>query len=177
MMNNELQHHGILGMKWGVRRYQPYPKDSKHKGKEIGQAAKVHQRDSSQSMSKKERKKQEELLRKAREEKIAKIQREADKQKALQSGNATEILKYKDELTYNELQEAYRRIDLDAKLRSLSKKEVEDSWSKINNVMKKVGNVNDWAKTGIDAYKNINSILEILDGRGNESTSQKKKKN
>lgn len=31
-----IQHHGVKGMRWGVRRYQPYPKGEKKKGKFLG---------------------------------------------------------------------------------------------------------------------------------------------
>lgn len=34
--DENLKHYGVPGMKWGIRRYQPYPKGKGHKGKFLG---------------------------------------------------------------------------------------------------------------------------------------------
>lgn len=37
-MSDKIQHHGVKGMKWGVRRYQPYPKGQRNAGKFLDSA-------------------------------------------------------------------------------------------------------------------------------------------
>lgn len=69
-VSKDFEHHGVLGMKWGIRRYQPYPKGQKVKGgKEVGEAAKVKQRDKSANLQQKPKKKN---IREASDEELRK---------------------------------------------------------------------------------------------------------
>lgn len=61
--SNELYHHGILGMHWGIRRYQPYgPGES---GKEVGEAAKAARRAEKKAMKAEKRAHRAETAKKA----------------------------------------------------------------------------------------------------------------
>lgn len=90
-------------------------------------------------------------------------QREERKQKVLKTArSATEVAEFASELSYQELDNALKRIDLNRKLDRLVKEEKEYGIKKVDEAMKKVGQINNWSKTGIDSIKNVNSVIDLI---------------
>lgn len=90
-------------------------------------------------------------------------QREARKQTILKSAqSATEIAEFAPELTNNELRSALDRIDLNKKLSQYVRSEKEAGLKKVDDAMKKVGQINNWTKTGVESIKNVDSIINLI---------------
>lgn len=191
MTDEYLQHHGILGMHWGIRRFQPYPKGwGGIKGKFLGKKQKLSpvQKRRNKIMKKRlekaNKKKQEAIQQEEKrrqqyeENKTIKEQQEKDaKQKAIRSGNVETINKYKHLMDNRELQEAITRIDLEKKLQSISKDTKNINISKMSKKDKKsfeqrLDTTMKWHKKGNDVlsntlstYKNLQKLYKINEAR------------
>ena len=157
-----LYHSGTKGQKWGVRLYQN-PDGSLTPLGRIRYARKQ-----------KERRKNLEKARiakaaKAKSEadaKAAKEKFEADKRRAIESGSATDVLKFRGKLTTQELQAAKNRIDLERGLAEISAKEVKSATQKLSEIMNKVDSVRVSAIKGINAYNLIASVYNSTNKSG-----------
>lgn len=113
-------------------------------------------------------KQRNEELRKKLEDDQKKRQHDADKERVLREGSATEVLKYQGELTNQELQNAFTRLNLESNIRNLSKKELETAMNKVDNIMKTIKIGTEWIKIGTDTYNSIAVIYNATpDGRSN----------
>lgn len=124
MDKQELTHHGILGMKWGRRRYQ-------NKDGSLTPAGKKRYGDDSE--------KKEETP----EEKRARL---------LKSTNAQELYKNRDALTTQEIRERMDRINVEKQLGSMAAKDKKTAMDRVDQVLKigkKVNEVYEFTNTPV----------------------------
>lgn len=139
MENQELTHWGIKGMRWGVRRYQ-------NKDGSLTAAGKKRYGDSEMSP-----------------EEAKKIYEEG-KQKALKSGTASEVLKYKGDLTPNEMASAISRIRWEQDMKTISDKEVVSGKAKADKIFGTVDTITGYTNTAIKAYNTVANIYNAFSG-------------
>lgn len=176
-MYNELYHHGRLGQRWGVTNGPPYPlsratvrreykkESSSSSGSGSSSLAKRRISPSSSLMSyiqkvKAEKKEKEEAEKRKKEEEY-KRQHDADKDRVLREGTATEVLQYVGEISNQQLQEALNRISWTAKLEQYAQKESDQGWQAVNSIMKKIGDVKDWGRIGLDILKMVDEASRL----------------
>lgn len=178
---NELYHYGVLGMRWGFRRYQPYsliPRKSGEGGKEVGAAKKASKSDGLKStISKLQRKgtplsevkksrkqKQEEVKsQKISDEKTAR-ERKLKAAEVVKSGDAKLIYENRFNLTDAQLKTAINRIDTEKTLRGLVAEQNPSKIQKLSKAIEKVKPLVDTAETGIEAYNQVARVVNAFTG-------------
>lgn len=183
MSVNDLAHHGILGQKWGIRRFQPYQPGAKVKGgKEVGLATKVKQRVGSaveahkaksaakaevRAVRKQAKAEHKAAKQQAKEEKRA-ADYEASKRKAIESGTIEDLAKFKGDLTNEEYGRAFLRLQNEKKMADMMDANKSTMWDKIDKGMKIVQKVSGYADTIATAKGNLDKLDKAFNGEKKE---------
>lgn len=137
-----LQHHGIKGMRWGIRRFQ------KKDGSLTPDGKKRYAKDKSDG----DDGKANDATKKGASESESPEDYEARKAKALKSGTVDEVLEFKNDLTPQQRTEAYNRLQWEQNMKNLAPKQVDEGKARADQFFKKVDTVSGYADTSAKAW-------------------------
>lgn len=147
MDSRELYHHGILGMKWGIRRYQNKDGTLTELGKK--RQAKIEAKEAKAEAKRKE------------EEAKVKKQIETARARLLKSTDASELYEHRDLLTTAEINERIDRINKEATLRSLTENKKKTALDYMDRVIQWGKKVNDLSTT-VNSSPIFQSLMKKL---------------
>lgn len=164
---SELYHHGIMGMRWGVRRYQNKDGSLTNAGrKHRGLIEQIRYNRKMKKVRKAKVEKQK-AQQKAKEEQVKRLQQanEERRQRAevIKTGSAKDIQKFQHKMSDKEYETALRRIDLTQKLNEAvtaqSKAKSEKMAARLNTVM-------NTANTVANIADNVSKVYSALEKVG-----------
>ena len=170
-----LAHYGVVGMHWGIRRYQPYSytegRDGVRKGKEMGAARKLgdamKRAGSAVSRTVKNAgSRTSSAIRTFRaNQKVKREERKADraekkKEKVINSGDVDTVMKYRKHLSNDEIRQATDRIMAEQRLKDL---ESEEAMKTIERGKRLIANVADMTRNVSSIYNTVTDVKKKMD--------------
>lgn len=194
-----VEHHGIIGMKHGVRNGPPYPLGAKEHSSVVKTASKeeiaearargggviesTHTQNSKphnkRKLSWRQRRRAKKNLKKAREAAAQKRLDEKEKERLVKEGSAEEIFNRKNDFSEEQKRRAISRLQMDQQLQQLSDNERRNKKSKVDkliNGMDKASKIIGTTVTIADNVKKFSSMFDDNDEVEIEKARQKAKR-
>ena len=185
VFNDCLEHHGIMGMKWGVKNGPPYPLGADDHNaserranweqslKKAGSALKKGAEGTGAFIKKTAQNTSAEIHRRSEASKAAKVekaenkrraeeeQRNQDRRTAINTANVQYAEDNFANMSEAEINEMLRRVDLKARVdraAGVGKEERKSFVDTVDNIANGVNKVSNWATTGINTYNTVAKV-------------------
>lgn len=192
-----VEHHGIIGMKHGVRNGPPYPLGAKEHSSVVKTASKeeiaaarargggviesTHTQNSKphnkRKLSWRQRRKAKKNLKKARAAAAQKRLDDKEKERLVREGSASEVYARRNDLTIEQKRRAQERLNLDDQLATLSAKELARRKSKVDKMINTLDRAAKITGGVYNTANNINNIRKLFSGEDTSSSSSKNNNN